>query len=1006
MKIRSIAFKNINSLKGEHEIDFTTDKFRHNPLFAITGATGSGKTTILDVISLALFCEVPRIGKISNSEVINKGAILTKNQEEAFAEVCYQCNAGVFKSVWSISTNRNGNLRDYEMEISKVRPPKSLDLNKSKVPKKNEELIGLTYSQFIKAVVLAQGEFAKFLKADKKERSQLLEQITGTGIYRRLGIKAYRKFKDQNDKIEQEEKILAAEKEELLSADYQKELNGELDQLREKIKTGEKEIEKLKDWLRQRIEIEGLTEKIEHKEKALEKVHARQESFVQNEGKALEAHEKVQPLSAELQEWKHKKEQLAQNEEAYRTLTKTREELDTERQKQLREINEFIGLNAGGENLEKELSDFYEKVSALQQQQSELKRDFETQERLFDREIKDLESGYTARDFAKNSTQWKDLVARAKTDYQQQKADFAEPPAELDSEIEAAEKKLKTIENARSDQRFIDKIAEDLTQTTTTCNELKEQLRALPEAIQTTKHHCELGREQLKRLNLEKEKSIIEADLETYRKKLQDGEVCPLCGSTEHPYSSHEPEGKSDLDNRLAAKEKEVTESQNRLSRLTAQKDERTEQLHRQATEQQAQSEKLKRQKEKFKEQYPDQFSVEDQDWPTLIADSEKHLEKLKRFQTLTERVQIIEEAAPIFETIEKILKKGKRVKETVEQYYQGKDLLGDVRHYESHWREVQKNIQFNRKQLTEAHEKLERDKKVFTEVADKLLPKLRAKGFDAISDAKNVLLSEDKYKALKEEASEIQDEINRLKTELTTIEQQKNALTETLKTAKDQRELQNEKTDTEAALNNWKKAKEECLRLLKNNNERLEKTGKRAKAIEEERAKNHRWIMLNKLIGDAKGDRFTQFAQDLTLRHLLKLANKRLKDLSKRYRLREASTKDGSLEVADLDMGNQRRSVKTLSGGETFLLSLSLALALSDLASKNVSINSLFIDEGFGTLDPETLDQTLDTLERLQMSSSKMIGIISHVESLKERIGTQIQLSKNGQGYSDLKVI
>jgi exonuclease SbcC len=104
--------------------------------------------------------------------------------------------------------------------------------------------------------------------------------------------------------------------------------------------------------------------------------------------------------------------------------------------------------------------------------------------------------------------------------------------------------------------------------------------------------------------------------------------------------------------------------------------------------------------------------------------------------------------------------------------------------------------------------------------------------------------------------------------------------------------------------------------------------------------------------------------------------------------------------------MGGMRRSVKTLSGGETFLMSLALALGLSDLASKNVEINSLFIDEGFGTLDPETLDVTLDTLERLQAESNKTIGIISHVSTLKERIQTQIVLDRNAQGYSQLKVI
>lgn len=131
-----------------------------------------------------------------------------------------------------------------------------------------------------------------------------------------------------------------------------------------------------------------------------------------------------------------------------------------------------------------------------------------------------------------------------------------------------------------------------------------------------------------------------------------------------------------------------------------------------------------------------------------------------------------------------------------------------------------------------------------------------------------------------------------------------------------------------------------------------------------------------------------------------------RLKDLSDRYRLdTPQENEDDSLVAIDEHMGGQRRSVKTLSGGETFILSLSMALALSDLASRNVEINSLFIDEGFGTLDPETLDQTLDTLERLQASSSKTIGIISHVDSLKERIATQIQLKRNGQGYSSLSI-
>ena len=133
----------------------------------------------------------------------------------------------------------------------------------------------------------------------------------------------------------------------------------------------------------------------------------------------------------------------------------------------------------------------------------------------------------------------------------------------------------------------------------------------------------------------------------------------------------------------------------------------------------------------------------------------------------------------------------------------------------------------------------------------------------------------------------------------------------------------------------------------------------------------------------------------------------RRMDLLSDRYRLdMPGKDEDDSLAVIDRHMGDLRRSVKSLSGGETFLVSLSLALALSDLASRQVEIKSLFIDEGFGSLDKVTLDQTIDTLERLQNETSKTIGVISHIEAMQERITTQIRLTRNGQGYSSVEIV
>jgi exonuclease SbcC len=118
-----------------------------------------------------------------------------------------------------------------------------------------------------------------------------------------------------------------------------------------------------------------------------------------------------------------------------------------------------------------------------------------------------------------------------------------------------------------------------------------------------------------------------------------------------------------------------------------------------------------------------------------------------------------------------------------------------------------------------------------------------------------------------------------------------------------------------------------------------------------------------------------------------------------------KSANDNDSLKVFDAYMGNEVRAVKTLSGGETFMVSLAMAFALSDLAAKNIKIESIFIDEGFGTLDPETLDQAISILEKMQREDDKSIGVISHVEALKERISTQIKLEKSGAGYSSITI-
>ncbi|WP_440056337.1 AAA family ATPase (plasmid) [Pseudoalteromonas sp. T1lg65] len=160
-------------------------------------------------------------------------------------------------------------------------------------------------------------------------------------------------------------------------------------------------------------------------------------------------------------------------------------------------------------------------------------------------------------------------------------------------------------------------------------------------------------------------------------------------------------------------------------------------------------------------------------------------------------------------------------------------------------------------------------------------------------------------------------------------------------------------------------------------------------------------WFLLDKLLGDATGKKLRNWAQTQTLKILLQYANLQLASLSKRYALVAI---DQSLDIAiiDKDMADEKRSVNTLSGGESFLVSLALALGLASLSSNKVRINSLFIDEGFGTLDPETLSVALDALDSLQAQGRK-VGVISHVAQMSERIATQIQVNKQPGGYSSI---
>ena len=189
---------------------------------------------------------------------------------------------------------------------------------------------------------------------------------------------------------------------------------------------------------------------------------------------------------------------------------------------------------------------------------------------------------------------------------------------------------------------------------------------------------------------------------------------------------------------------------------------------------------------------------------------------------------------------------------------------------------------------------------------------------------------------------------------------------------------------------------------ILSDNEQQKSSQQERLKAIDLQQKECSRWDELHQLIGSADGKKFRNFAQGLTFEMMTAHANRRLREMTDRYLLIRDEEQPLELNVIDNYQAGEIRSTKNLSGGESFIVSLALALGLSQMASRNVRVDSLFLDEGFGTLDEDALETALETLAGLRQDG-KLIGVISHVAALKERIGTQIQVIPESGGRSSL---
>ncbi|WP_299156211.1 AAA family ATPase [uncultured Christiangramia sp.] len=1006
MKILKIEFENINSLKGSHSIDFTKEPFTTNSLFAITGPTGSGKSSILDVISLALFNHVPRLGKITKNEIATKGAILTRNQKNAMARITYSCNSGIYSSQWTIEINRNNNLNDYEMELHDHQSGKLIDLKKSLIPGKNEELIGLNYDQFIKAVLLAQGEFAQFLRAKKDERGELLEKITGTGIYRQLGIRAFEKNKEASQEIIEQQNDIRRINEQLLSDEVFAEKKQDLKEKSQTCENWRSEIESIKKAIELKKSVSDLESQLSILKSSEEKAKSQLEDFEKEQGKRLKLHEKIEPKAERFRKWSQNiariKELEAEKSRLSNKLISTKKSIE----ELVENASALTGSKLSEENLEKGIIDFRQRVLSLQQKRADKLSLYTTRKEQLKTELRDTEisvSDHAAELKSNLNTAFSAISSELNLLLQKHQIAAIEDISEETEKLRVFQKR------SRDAYRYFIELQDSRKESGEVLEQLKTleaELNSAPEKINKLSKDTALLKSDLANKQLSLENLKLRASLEEHRKNLVDGKPCPLCGATDHPLAEENGGSTTVLETEIASLTRRYESSRELLTR----EESKLENIRKNFSEY---SEKLKALQLKEKEQIQrlstnyEEFSnlktkEEFQKYENSLEEKSQDLAKMERSSRLRKAYK---NALPIVDEIQEIIDAGKNLKLQIDGLYSGSNIQNDVQQLQTNWirllqqrdslTEQLKTITSQFSNITENQEKVEFELKTFC----------LEHHFESVETARKFLLSESEASNFRREKQQIADQLTSAHASGKTLLEQLSKLKK-IEPEQERSILEKQLEDKKTDLGNMDTACKEIDRILKNYEENINRKTKLQREISEKEKQSKRWRILNELIGDSKGKKFNDFAQDLTLSRLLSLANVRLKDLNDRYLIdKPEAQEDDGLVAIDQHMGGQRRSVKTLSGGETFILSLSMALALSDLASKNVEINSLFIDEGFGTLDPETLDQTLDTLERLQAESSKTIGIISHVDSLKERISTQIKLTRNGQGYSSLEI-
>ncbi|MBW1941172.1 MAG: AAA family ATPase [Deltaproteobacteria bacterium] len=290
MKILQLRFKNLNSLCGEWFIDFTSPEYASDGIFAITGPTGSGKTTILDAICLALYGRTPRLTRVTKSG----NEIMARQTGECFAEVTFETQSGRFRCHWSQHRARkkpDGDFQPPKHEIADAKNGQIIETKIRDVAAAIESRTGMDFDRFTRSMLLAQGGFAAFLQAAPDERAPILEQITGTELYSEISRRVHERHREEHGELD----LLKAELSgiQLLSAEEKQQLT---DDLKEKQNT-ETELSQKNEQLNKAVtwldEMANLEKELDAIEGELEAFQIKQKNFEPEQKKLQRANQAV-----------------------------------------------------------------------------------------------------------------------------------------------------------------------------------------------------------------------------------------------------------------------------------------------------------------------------------------------------------------------------------------------------------------------------------------------------------------------------------------------------------------------------------------------------------------------------------------------------------------------------------------------------------------------------------------------------------------------------------------